>query len=174
MARFTPQAPPHCDRELSQQSCPAVLSQWHTPSPPSLSLNDKLHQNIDHSSRPHLPNDHISRNTQTELIAEDSFLPKQTCKVWKRNPTARIHRFRCKEPRIMKSQVNMTPPKETVCSEAQWYLTLCNLMDCSPPDSSVHGILQKRIAEWVAIFSFREYHGSKDQTHVSYVSCTGR
>ena len=28
-------------------------------------------------------------------------------------------------------------------------LTLCNPMDCSPPDSSVHGILQERILEWV-------------------------
>ena len=30
-------------------------------------------------------------------------------------------------------------------------LTLCNPMDYSPPDSSVHGILQARILEWVAI-----------------------
>ena len=30
-------------------------------------------------------------------------------------------------------------------------LTLCDPMDCSPPDSSVHGILQARILEWVAI-----------------------
>ena len=29
--------------------------------------------------------------------------------------------------------------------------TLCDPMDCSPPDSSVHGILQVRIMEWVAI-----------------------
>ena len=29
--------------------------------------------------------------------------------------------------------------------------TLCNSMDYSPPDSSVHGILQERILEWVAI-----------------------
>ena len=29
-------------------------------------------------------------------------------------------------------------------------LILCNPMDCSPPDSSVHGILQARILEWVA------------------------
>ena len=34
-------------------------------------------------------------------------------------------------------------------------LTLCDPMDCSPPDSSVHGILQARILEWVAI-SFGE------------------
>ena len=30
-------------------------------------------------------------------------------------------------------------------------LTLCDSMDCSPPGSSVHGILQARIPEWVAI-----------------------
>ena len=30
-------------------------------------------------------------------------------------------------------------------------LTLCDLMDCSPPGSSVHGIFQARILEWVAI-----------------------
>ena len=34
---------------------------------------------------------------------------------------------------------------------AQLYPTLCNLMDCSPLGSSVHGILQSRILEWVAI-----------------------
>ena len=28
--------------------------------------------------------------------------------------------------------------------------TLCNRMDCSPPGSSVHGVLQARILEWVA------------------------
>ena len=33
--------------------------------------------------------------------------------------------------------------------------TLCNPMDCSPPGSSVHGILQARILEWVAISSSR-------------------
>ena len=32
-------------------------------------------------------------------------------------------------------------------------LTLCNPMDYSPPDSSVHGILQARILEWVAILA---------------------
>ena len=33
--------------------------------------------------------------------------------------------------------------------------TLCGPMDCSPPGSSVHGILQARILEWVAISSSR-------------------
>ena len=37
------------------------------------------------------------------------------------------------------------------CSVAQLCLTLCNSMDCSPPGSSVHEILQARILEWVAM-----------------------
>ena len=36
---------------------------------------------------------------------------------------------------------------------AQSCLTLCNPMDCSLPGSSVHGILQERILEWVAMSS---------------------
>ena len=47
---------------------------------------------------------------------------------------------------------------------AQLCQTLCNLMDCSPPGSSVHGILQARILEWVTISFFRESSQSKDQT----------
>ena len=35
-------------------------------------------------------------------------------------------------------------------------LTFCNPMDCSPPDFSVHGILQARILEWVDMPSSRE------------------
>ena len=35
----------------------------------------------------------------------------------------------------------------------QSYLTLGDPMDCSPPGSSVHGILQARILEWVAMLS---------------------
>ena len=38
---------------------------------------------------------------------------------------------------------------------AQSCLTLCDPMDSSPPDSSVHGILQARIRAWVAMPSSR-------------------
>ena len=38
-----------------------------------------------------------------------------------------------------------------VCSVTKLYLTLCSLMDCSLPGSSIHGILQARILGWVAI-----------------------
>ena len=47
-------------------------------------------------------------------------------------------------------------------------------MDCSPPDSTVHGILQARILEWVAVTSSSGSFQCRDQTHISYISCTGR
>ena len=46
-------------------------------------------------------------------------------------------------------------------------LTLWDSMDCSPPGSSVHGILQARILEWVAMPSSRESSWSRDWTQVS-------
>ena len=42
--------------------------------------------------------------------------------------------------------------------------TFCNPMHCSPPDSSVHGISQARILEWVAIPFSRGSSPSRDQT----------
>ena len=39
---------------------------------------------------------------------------------------------------------------------------LCDPMDCSPPGSSVHGILQARILEWIAMPSSRVSSGSRD------------
>ena len=49
----------------------------------------------------------------------------------------------------------------------QWYLTLCNPMDCSPPSSSVYGILQARILEWVAMPTSRRSSPPGDQTLIS-------
>ena len=57
---------------------------------------------------------------------------------------------------------------------AQLCLTLCDLVDCSSPGSSVHGILQARILEWVAISYSRGSYQARDQTHTSCVSCIGR
>ena len=52
--------------------------------------------------------------------------------------------------------------------------TLCNPMDWSLPGSSVHGILQARIQEWVAKPSSKGSFHPRDWTRISYVSCTGR
>ena len=57
------------------------------------------------------------------------------------------------------------------------HVQLCeNPMDCSPPGSSVHGILQVRILEWVAMLSSRGSSWPRDWTCacVSHISCIGR
>ena len=59
-----------------------------------------------------------------------------------------------------------------VCSVGQLYLTLCDPMGSNPSGSSVHGILQARVFEWVAMSSSRESSQTGDQTHVSCISCT--
>ena len=50
--------------------------------------------------------------------------------------------------------------------------TLCCPMDCSLPGSSVHGILQARILEWVAIPSSRGSFPPRDRTHISCDFCS--
>ena len=51
------------------------------------------------------------------------------------------------------------------------YSGLENPMDCSPPGSSVHGVLQARILEWVAISFSR---GSSQPRNQTWVSCICR
>ena len=50
-----------------------------------------------------------------------------------------------------------------LCVVAQSCPTLCHLMDCSLPGSSVHGIVQARILEWVAMPSSRESSQPRNQ-----------
>ena len=47
--------------------------------------------------------------------------------------------------------------------------TLCDPMDCSPPGSSIHGIFQARILEWVAISFSRRSSQPRDWTLVSLI-----
>ena len=47
-------------------------------------------------------------------------------------------------------------------------------MDCSPPGSSVHGIFQARILEWIVMPSSRGSSQPRNRTSVSYVSCIGQ
>ena len=54
---------------------------------------------------------------------------------------------------------------------AQWSPTLCDPLDSSPPGSSVHGILQARMLEWVAISSSRGSSWPRSGTHISCVYC---
>ena len=56
---------------------------------------------------------------------------------------------------------------------AQSCLTLCNPMNCSPPGSSVHGILEARMLEWVAISYSRRIFLTPEIEPTSLM-CTGR
>ena len=71
---------------------------------------------------------------------------------------------------------------QLICMSVCWYhiilimcvcictlscLALCNPVDCSPPGSSVHGVSQARILEWVARLFSRGSFQHRDQTHVS-------
>ena len=58
-----------------------------------------------------------------------------------------------------------------VCAQSlQSCLTLCNPVDCSPPGSSVYGILQARILEWVATSSSRGSSWPRDWTSSSCIA----
>ena len=77
------------------------------------------------------------------------------------------------------SVLSFNKPKNrlTMCVPAQSLEscpTLFDPTDCSPPGSSVHGILQARILEWVAMPSSRGSSRPRDQTHISYISYIGR
>ena len=61
-----------------------------------------------------------------------------------------------------------------VCVRVQSCSTLCDPMDYSLPSSSVHGIFQARLLEWVATPSFRGSSWPRNQTWISCVSNTGR
>ena len=72
--------------------------------------------------------------------------------------------------------VSLTIESRTTISakSLQACLTLCDPVVCSPPDSSVHGILQTRILEWVVMSSSRGSPQPRDQTLLSYVSCIAK
>ena len=63
-------------------------------------------------------------------------------------------------------QACLLPPSESrsVC------LTLCNPMDYSLPGSSVHGVLQARILEWLAVPFSKGSSQPRDQTLVSCIA----
>ena len=62
-----------------------------------------------------------------------------------------------------------------VCAKSlQSCLALSDPVDCNLPGSSVHGILQAKILEWVSMPSSRGSSRPRDQTHISYFSCTGK
>ena len=67
-------------------------------------------------------------------------------------------------------QVGLIASCAVLCLVAQSCPTLCDPMDCSLQGSSVHGIFQARILEWVAMPSSR---GSSQPRDWTSISCTG-
>ena len=85
---------------------------------------------------------------------------------------------------------NSEKKREESCRHAEWVLqgegggitcysesevaqscpTLCDPMDCSPPGSTVHGILQAKVLEWVASSFSRGSSWPRDRTQVSHIS----
>ena len=61
-----------------------------------------------------------------------------------------------------------------VCAQLHNCVQLCNIMDCSSWRSSILGISQARILEWVAMSNSRGSSWTRDQICVSSVSCIGR
>ena len=59
---------------------------------------------------------------------------------------------------------------ESESEVAQSCPTLCDPVDCSPPGSSAHGILQARILEWVAISFSRGSSRPRDRTQVFHIA----
>ena len=70
----------------------------------------------------------------------------------------------------MKALVSALYELYALCLVIQSCPTLCDPVDCSPPGSSVHGTLQARIQEWVAMPSYRGSSQPRDQTQVSFIA----
>ena len=68
----------------------------------------------------------------------------------------------------MYTSLEASPFSAVLCC-AQSCLTSCNYTDCSPPVSSVHGVFQLRILEWVAISFSRGSSRPRDRTQVSHI-----
>ena len=86
-----------------------------------------------------------------------SKFPSYSCFLWLSFPLYRYVAFNVCRAKSLQS-----------CS------TLCDAMDCSQPGSSVHGILQARILEWVTISFSKGSSQPRGQTRSYYVSCIGR
>ena len=70
----------------------------------------------------------------------------------------------------MRTESDRVTSVEVKVLVAQRCPALCDPMDCSPPGSAFHGILQPRILEWVAILFSRGSSQPRDRTQVSCIA----
>ena len=71
--------------------------------------------------------------------------------------------------RLQKQLALLTLESESESEVAQSCPTLCDPMDCSLPGSSVRGIFQAIVLEWIAISFSRGSSQPRDQTQVSHI-----
>ena len=88
--------------------------------------------------------------------------------------------LRIRRPKYWSFNISPSNDKNSYWKNFRWIKSvlscvwLCDPVDCSPPGSSVHGISQARILEWVAISSSRGSSWPRVQTSISWGSCIGR
>ena len=120
---------------------------------------------------PHLPTAHHARKRGFHLVLSYAHTkPKPLCTQSKGLRTRRANGVKSR-PRQENINVPSQAGKVPLCScmstqSLQLGLTLRNPMNCSPPGSSVHGILQARTLEWVGMPSSRGSFLPRDGTHV--------
>ena len=105
-----------------------------------------------------------------------SFFWKKTL-VWNfsGDPVVKTPCSHCRGHSLIPGQGTKIPHAATKawhrCKHAQSCPTPCNPTDCGPPGSSVHGIVQATILEWVATLPSRGSSQPRDRTQVS---CSGQ
>ena len=82
--------------------------------------------------------------------------------------------FQWSQQHVAYCSPNLWSPSPTCTRECVLSPTLCDPMDCSLSGSSVHGILQARIIQWVAILFSRRSSQSRDWICICYRSGIGR
>ena len=75
---------------------------------------------------------------------------------------------------LNQNQIMTIKSKYSECPVAKSCPALWDPMECNPPGSSVHGILQARILEWVAMLAYRSSSRPRDWTCISFISRIGR
>ena len=75
---------------------------------------------------------------------------------------------------VKRNEIKKIYSQPSVCVLTQSCPTLCDPIDCNPPGSSVNGISQARMLEWVTVSYSKGSSWPRDQTRVSCVSCIVR
>ena len=104
---------------------------------------------------------------------------QQFCPRYNRAKWKHVHTKNCAQRFTEVLVIVAKSPKQpkfpsAVVLDTQSCPTLCDSVDCSPPGSSVPGILQARILECIAISFSRGSSCPRDQTYTSCISCITR